>query len=131
MLKFTFNALIQQQLGQSLQKSVLRPLHTAEKHRPTMFHTATVKPTRSGPSILYNTPLNVLSCYICKVKYPNGQDSNGRLVAYVDIKLASPFSNSKGRWLLKLTGSKLSTGLMVKVITIYNEMTKLYVVKKK
>ncbi len=37
----------------------LRPLHTAEKHRPTMFHTATVKPTRSGPSILYNTPFNV------------------------------------------------------------------------
>ena len=62
MLEFTFNALIQQQEGQSLQKSVyllwLRPLHTAEKHRPTMFHTATVKPTKSGPSILYNTPLS-------------------------------------------------------------------------
>ncbi len=38
MLKFTFNALIQQ-------------------HCPTMFHTATVRPKRSGPSILYNTPL--------------------------------------------------------------------------
>ncbi len=34
-------------------------LHTAEKHRPTMFHTATVRPRRSGPKILYNTPLNV------------------------------------------------------------------------
>ncbi len=45
--KFTFYAVVQQQ----------RPLHTAEKHRPTMFHKATVKPTRSGPSILYNTPL--------------------------------------------------------------------------
>ncbi len=47
MLKFMFNALIQQQ----------RPLHTAERHRPTMFHTATVRPKRSGPIILYNTPL--------------------------------------------------------------------------
>ncbi len=37
----------------------LRPLHTAERHRPTMFHTATVKPTRSGPNILYNTSLIV------------------------------------------------------------------------
>ena len=35
MLKFTFNALIQQQI----------------------FHTATVRPKRSGPIILYNTPL--------------------------------------------------------------------------
>ncbi len=35
----------------------IRPLHTAEKHRPTMFHTATVRPRRSGPRILYNTPL--------------------------------------------------------------------------
>ena len=43
MLKFTFNALIQQ--------------HIAERHRPTMFHTATVSPRRSGPKILYNTPL--------------------------------------------------------------------------
>ncbi len=32
-------------------------LHTAEKHCPTMFHTATVRPRRSGPRILYNTPL--------------------------------------------------------------------------
>ncbi len=38
----------------------LRPLHTAEKHHPTMFHTATVRPTRSGPNILYNTSLK---CY--------------------------------------------------------------------
>ncbi len=38
----------------------LRPLHTAEKHRPAMFHTATVRPKRSGPSILYNTPLIVV-----------------------------------------------------------------------
>ena len=43
MLKFTPNALIQQQLV----------------HRPTMFHTATVRPTRSGPSILYNTSLKL------------------------------------------------------------------------
>ncbi len=50
MLKFTFNALIQQKW--------LRPLHTAEKHHPTMFHTATVRPTRSGPNILYNTSLS-------------------------------------------------------------------------
>ncbi len=35
----------------------IRPLHTAEKHRPTMFHTGTVRPKRSGPSILYNTHL--------------------------------------------------------------------------
>ena len=62
MLKFTFNALIQQQL---------RPLHTAEKHRPTMFHTATVRPRRSGPRILYNTPLRyqrngtVLYLHLC------------------------------------------------------------------
>ncbi len=49
MLKFTFNALIQQLL--------LQLLHTAEKHHPTMFHTATVRPTRSGPNILYNTSL--------------------------------------------------------------------------
>ncbi len=27
------------------------------KHRPTMFHIATVRPTRSGPRILYNTSL--------------------------------------------------------------------------
>ncbi len=35
----------------------LRPLHTAEKHHPTMFHTAAVmiRPTRSGLIILYNT----------------------------------------------------------------------------
>ncbi len=38
----------------------LRPVHTAEKHRPTMFHTATVIPERSGPIILYNTPLSGL-----------------------------------------------------------------------
>ena len=55
MLKFTFNALIQQQY-----LLWLRPLHTAEKHCPTtMFHTATVRPKRSGPSILYNTPLSL------------------------------------------------------------------------
>ncbi len=56
MLKFTFNALIPQQY-----LLWLRPLHTAEKQRPTMFHTATVRPKWSGPSILYNTPLNDLS----------------------------------------------------------------------
>ncbi len=49
MLTFTFNALIQQQ-------SVQLPQKLVETHRPTMFHTATVTPTRSGPSILYNTP---------------------------------------------------------------------------
>ena len=31
----------------------LRPLHSAEKHHPTRFHTATVRPTRSGPRTLY------------------------------------------------------------------------------
>ncbi len=36
----------------------LRPLHTAEKRRPTMYHTDTARPTRSGPRILYNTSLN-------------------------------------------------------------------------
>ena len=36
MLKFTFYAMV---------------------HCPAMFHKATVKPTRPGPSILYNTPL--------------------------------------------------------------------------
>ena len=40
MLKFTFNALTQQL-----------------KHCPTMFYTATVRSTRSGPSILYDTSL--------------------------------------------------------------------------
>ena len=35
-------------------------LEYAEKHRPTMFHTDTVRPRRSGPRILYNTPLTVL-----------------------------------------------------------------------
>ena len=34
------------------------PYYTAEKHHPTMFHTATVRPTRSGPNILYNTSLS-------------------------------------------------------------------------
>ncbi len=50
-IEVMFNALIQQQY-----LLWLRPLHTAEKHRPTMFHTATVRPKRSGPSIRYNTP---------------------------------------------------------------------------
>ncbi len=49
MLKFTFNAMIHQLLLQLLQKSVQWYL--------TMFHTATVRPTRSGPDILYNTSL--------------------------------------------------------------------------
>ncbi len=30
-----------------------------EKHRPTMFHTGTVRPERSGPNILYNTSLSL------------------------------------------------------------------------
>ncbi len=34
-------------------------LHTAEKHHPTMFHTDTVRPKRSGPNILYNTTLKI------------------------------------------------------------------------
>ncbi len=73
MLKFTFNALIKQLLLQLLKKSVqcyliiwfdleyllwLRALHTAEKHHPTMFRIATVRPKRSGANILYNTSLN-------------------------------------------------------------------------
>ena len=36
------------------------------KHHPTMFLTATVRPTRSGPNILYNTSLkrmhNMIGC---------------------------------------------------------------------
>ncbi len=58
MLKFKFNALIQK-IGIYL--LWLRPLHTAKNrpNRPTMFHTATVRPTRSSPRILYNTPLNL------------------------------------------------------------------------
>ncbi len=58
MLKFTFNALIQQLLLQLLQKYLLwlRPLHTAKKHHPTMF---TVRHKRSGPNILYNTSLTM------------------------------------------------------------------------
>ncbi len=45
MLKITFNTLIQR--------------HTAKKHCPTMFYTATVNPTRSVPSILHNTSLRI------------------------------------------------------------------------
>ena len=56
------NALIQQLLLQLLQKSVewylIRPLHAAEKHHPTMFRTATVRHKRWGPNILYNTSLS-------------------------------------------------------------------------
>ena len=47
MHKFTFNALIQP--------------HTAEKHRPTTFHTATARPKRSGLRILYNTSLTLIT----------------------------------------------------------------------
>ncbi len=36
---------------------------TAEKHRPTMLHTATVRPKRWGPNILYNTSLSLASLY--------------------------------------------------------------------
>ncbi len=41
-------------------------LHTAEKHHPTLFHTATVRPKRPGPRILYNTSLNgiALTCLV-------------------------------------------------------------------
>ncbi len=51
MLKCTFNALIQQ--------------HTAEKDRPTLFRTATVRPKRWGPNILYNTSLNTDQKELC------------------------------------------------------------------
>ncbi len=44
-----------------------RTLHTAEKHHPTMFHTATVRPTRSGPNILYNTSLSQTSKRLCLI----------------------------------------------------------------
>ena len=47
---------------------LLRPIHTAEKHRPTMFHAATVRLKRSGPSILYNTPLNKANLISCHYK---------------------------------------------------------------
>ena len=33
------------------------PLHIAEKDHPPMFHTATVRPKRSDPILLYYTPL--------------------------------------------------------------------------
>ena len=56
----------------------LRPLHTAERHRPTMFHTATVRHGRSGPRILYNTPLNFL--LIFGYKWTFVKDSLGREV---------------------------------------------------
>ncbi len=62
MLKFTFNALIQQLL-----LLWLRPLHTAEKHHPTMFHTATVRPTRSGPNLLYNTSLKAMAVLVMEI----------------------------------------------------------------
>ena len=37
--------------------SVAPEIGTVLPYRPTMFHTATVRLKRSGPSILYNTPL--------------------------------------------------------------------------
>ncbi len=40
------------------------PLFRNDKHRPTMFHTATVRPRRSGPRILYNTPLTLSECIL-------------------------------------------------------------------
>ncbi len=52
--------------------------YIAEKHRRTMFHTTAVRPKRSGPSILYNTPLKThfatmkvfyFSHFICKFLY--------------------------------------------------------------
>ncbi len=42
---------------------MVRTEHTAEKHRPTMFHTAIVRPKRSGPGILYNTSLRCQDSY--------------------------------------------------------------------
>ncbi len=62
MIKFTFNAMIQQPSPIAPEIGVvwLRPLHTAKKHCPTMFDTATVRPKKLGPIILYNTPL---SCF--------------------------------------------------------------------
>ncbi len=51
MLKFAYNALIQQNNCSDCSRN----RHT--KHRPTMFYTATVRPRRWGPRILYNTPL--------------------------------------------------------------------------
>ncbi len=51
MLKFTFMALhSKQKVGQSWSKVVTLG--------PTMFHTVTVRPTRSDPIILYNTSLS-------------------------------------------------------------------------
>ena len=44
-------------------------VHTAERHHPTMFHTGTVRSKRSGPIILYNTPLmDLISEIIYKAK---------------------------------------------------------------
>ncbi len=39
----------------------LQPLHKAEKFRPSMFHTAMVKPKRMGPRIGYNTNIDLFS----------------------------------------------------------------------
>ena len=41
--------------------------NTAEKRRPTMLQTATVRPRRSGPRILYNTPLIQPYCILLSV----------------------------------------------------------------
>ncbi len=45
-----------------------------------MFHTATVRPTRSGPNILYNTSLKVLEPNRGAIKKYTGLLLGGRLI---------------------------------------------------
>ena len=49
-----------------LKFNALIPQHAAERNLPTMFQTATVGPTRSGPRILYNPSLRTLHIYGAK-----------------------------------------------------------------
>ena len=60
--------------------------HNAKKHCPTMFHTATVRPKRSGPIILYNTPLTT---------YDNWYEVYALNKIYVFMYYALPFYMSQ------------------------------------
>ena len=90
----------------------LRPLHTAEKHHPTMFHTATVRPTRSGPNILYNTSLNEISAffeyYNCQLKTEKNHKNNWFYLhlKIKDFDIAQGIETS-GQHLTQLCGSNL------------------------
>ncbi len=71
----------------------LRPLHTAEKHRPTMFHTATVKPRRLGPSILYNTPLMPGKLRDYSTLLPQQVSHNSCLIAHIVTNICGEFKH--------------------------------------